>query len=346
MVNGLQDAIEKFCAEIKASTPDYISIYSYFVNFINEKAYPEEIKLNDFLKNEFSKKDIVDSCVEYCEKSNATSVTAIEKYLNSMTKLYNYFMKQHGYDNKNLFAILPFSQLKNDVNNKINKHLRPKEVFQAIDDNDFKLICKYFNDKQNPSIAQKEISIICKLIMLYGLKLERIRYMEKKDFDSSQRLLSLNCEDCTIILELPYYLSLEIKDYLEDPACNQTNYMFLNLKDQIIAPVFLSYTFKLLRKKSNNTGTDNRFTSTGLAKYAIINMLLADISVPDIKLITGMEDDVINSCIVEKELNRYVNSKIRSIATYDEIGASFTVLQKLEAQKEIEKEKPQNSLIL
>lgn len=51
-------------------------------------------------------------------------------------------------------------------------------------------------------------------------------------------------------------------------------------------------------------------------------------NVPVIKIVTGMEDDVINDCtkiVYEDELekpiklNRYINSIIRSVSTYDEI---------------------------
>lgn len=57
-------------------------------------------------------------------------------------------------------------------------------------------------------------------------------------------------------------------------------------------------------------------------------MIKAGMNVPVIKIVTGMEDDVINDCtkiVYEDELekpiklNRYINSIIRSVSTYDEI---------------------------
>lgn len=329
MIKGIESILNSLSNEIN---PDYISIYNYFTDYLNTEAYTEDIDLDDFLRNEFSKSDIVNSCVWYFEKSNAQSETAIKKYLNAMTTFYSSVMKPKGYDNKNLFVILPFSKLHSDVRRKIkNKEISAKIVFPTVTNDDFKLICKHINEK-NSSIIDKQISIIFKLLLLYGLKYERIKYMEKAHFDSSRRLLTLKIADTNnIILELPYHLTLEIERYLQDDRCNKTKYMFLNTKEQIIQPTFLSYPFRIIKGKNNIKDVPNRFTSTGLAKYAIINMIKAGINVPVIKIITGMEDDVITDCTKEVNeldnlinLNRDINSRIRSIATYDEIGNDYS----------------------
>jgi hypothetical protein len=55
------------------------------------------------------------------EQIKATSVSAIVKYLNSMTKLYNSYIKPNGYDNKSLEAIVPFASYKYEVREKIKK---------------------------------------------------------------------------------------------------------------------------------------------------------------------------------------------------------------------------------
>jgi integrase len=330
----LKNELEKYANSIKESNADYASIYTYFVDYIDNIAYKDEYTLEEFLINEFSKSDIVRSCAYYFEKSNATSISAIIKYLNSITKFYTEYMKPKGYDNTNLFAILPFAQLKFDVDILIkDKKPLQKEVKPPITNDDFQIICHYLNNVSKPSLVHKQISIILKLIMLYGLKLERIVFMEKSDFDSRQRLLFLNIgNDKKIILELPYSLTLEIEDYISTTE-NNSQYMFLNSMNKIITPAFLTAKFTKIKELVPNLKTGyNRFTSTGLAKYGIINMLYAGMNVPVIKIISGMEDDVINDCtrVVYEldnqiDLNRYINSTVRSVKSYDEIGIPLYV---------------------
>lgn len=336
MVKGLKQEMDKFALEIKETYPDYSSIYSYFIDYIDNIAYEDDIELDDFLKNEFSRLDIIKSCAYYYENSNAKSITAINKYLSSMTKFYETYMKIKGYENQNLFYLGNFAKLKNDVRSYIKeKKILEKDVFPPISDIDFVDICKYFNENTNPTNVQRQISIIFKLIMLYGLKLERIRNMEKGHFDSRQRLLTLFIEDeRKIILELPYSLSLEIESYLNSPKCNESIYMFLRGKDKI-ASDFFAHTFLKIKKYKNDNSLINKFTTTGLAKYAIIKMLEAGMNVPVIKIVSGMDDDVINDCTkkvyeLDKfiKLNRYINSKIRAIDVYDEMDLPIYVEKK------------------
>lgn len=327
MIIGLKQAMADFCRNIKESNPDYISIYSFFCEYINSYAYLEEnISLEYFFKNEFSRLDIINSCAYYFRKSNATKETAITKYLNAMTKFYNSYIAPNGYDNKNLFAILPFSQLFAEVKQRLgDKKPQKKEVCPAITQKEFKQICEFYNNKEELSIVQKEFNIIFKLIMLYGFKLERIKYLGKKDFDPMLRQLKLRLDNNrSITLEIPYSLSKDISDYLHDSRCNSTGYMFLNKANQIITPSFLYNGFIPIRKSFGINAKTNEFTSTGLAKFAITNMLQAGIDVPVIKIITGMEDDIIDDCSKavyklneEIKLNRYINSRVRSIETYD-----------------------------
>lgn len=235
MVKRLQEIMDQYALEIKSGFPDYGSIYTYFVEYINEKAYLDDVTLDDFLRFEFSKMDIVKSCAYYFLNSNANKKSAINKYLSSMTKFYKEYMVINGYDNQNLYTIFPFAQLKHDVKNYIKeKELLDKEVVPPITDEDFELIIKYFNDKKNKSLKVRQLSIIFKLILLYGLKLERVVAMkkvnfQKDDFDNKYyQLLSLDIADKRdIILELPYTLSLEIKryfEYLKETNCNQSIY--------------------------------------------------------------------------------------------------------------------------
>lgn len=328
MVKNFKEEVERFSLEIKESYPDYSSIYAFFVEHIN-KTYKKDYELEEFLVSEFSRRDIIEACVFYCENSNAYSITAIEKFLNALTKFYTGYMKPNRYDNDNLLKYFPFAKLKDDVLEYTNKELIEKQVNPPIEDEDFGIICKYFNSIKNPSVVEREISIISKLFMLYGFKLERIRDLKKGDFDFGTRLLSVEIEEHRrITLELPLTLTLEIEAYLMCPeCCNKIDItpMFLKRNNTKIDPGFFSHHYTKLKKLDEIEG--NRITTTGLGKYGIIKMLEAGVNVPVIKLITGMEDDVISDCTKKvyglndyAHINRYINSRIRAIKTYDELG--------------------------
>lgn len=329
MVNRFKEEIEKFSLEIKESNPDYASIYTYLVDYIN-KVYKKDYELEEFLVSEFSRRDIIEACAYYYENSNAYSMTAIEKFLNSITKFYTGYMKPKGYDNNNLFKIYPFAKLKSDVIDFItNKELIEKQVNPPIEYYDFEKICQYFNSIKKPSIVEREISIISKLFMLYGFKLERIRDLKKGNFDFGTRLLTVKIKDnINISLELPLSLTLEIENYLLCAECrnkNDNTPMFLNTNNEKIDPGFFSHHYGNLKKLDDSKL--NKFTTTGLGKYGIIKMLEAGVNVPVIKIITGMEDDVISDCtkIVYgldnfTHINRYINSRVRAVETYDELG--------------------------
>jgi integrase len=335
MIKGLREILDDFSGEIRKSIPDYLSLYNYFYEYIDEKYKDEESSLEDFLTNNFCRRDIINSCVHYTEKSNASSVTAIEKYLNSMTKLYNSCIKEKGYDNKNLSAIAPFASLKSEVKEKIsNKKLAEKDIFPAINEDEFVMILNYINSIKKKSFVKAQIIIIFKLMLLFGFKLEKIKYIQINDYNSRHNTLRISIDDSDnnkfISLELPNSLSDEIREYIHDFR-NDVNeeseqYLFLNREKKVITPSYLSYVFTAIKEENKIENDRKSFTSTGLAKYAIKNMIKSGIGSADIKLITGMEDVVIDACEMEVredntkdigKLNRIINSKIRGIETYD-----------------------------
>ena len=345
MIVGLKEMLDDFSEEIKKSMPDYLSLYSYFCEFIEEKYKGEVSTVEDFFTNNFCRRDIINSCVYYTEKSNATSVTAIEKYLNSMTKLYNSCIREKGYDNKNLSAISPFASLKAEVREKIsNKELVEKDIFPAIRENEFEMILSYINGIKKKSFVKSQVIIIFKLILLFGFKLEKIKYMQINDYNSKHNTLRVNIEedsddDKSILLELPTTLSDEIRDYIHlfrnDIDKESSQYLFLNRENKVITPSFLSAMFTAIKDENKIEKERKSFTSTGLAKYAIKNMIKNGIGSADIKLVTGMEDVVIDACEMEVreentkdigKLNRIINSKIRGIETYDYLSTvSFSI---------------------
>lgn len=330
LIIGLRESLTQFSDEIKNNYPDYATLYNYFYEYIEKTYASEESTLGEFLGYNLCKRDIINSCVYYAEQSNATSVSAIEKYLNSMTKLYNSYIKPNGYDNKSLEAIVPFASYKEEVREKINKkELMEKNNFPALTEDGFMKIIEYLYKFQKKTYVGMQISIIFKLIMLYGFKLERIKYLQVGDYDENESTLSIVVDDDVdntprLILELPAYISNEIKNYLGQHIKKKNEYIFLNRQGHVVEPSFFSYTFRAIEDRYGIK--EKSFTTTGLAKYAIKHMIREGIGAADIKLITGMEDIVVDDCEMSVRmenisdmngLNRKINSKIRTIPTVD-----------------------------
>ena len=81
-----------------------------------------------------------------------------------------------------------------------------------------------------------------------------------------------------------------------------------------------------LKKYNKRINVEAKITLDGLAKYAFINMFQAGMNPIVIEQISGMKDINLSYCqrqAWEKskvQLNRYVNSKIRGIDIYDNLG--------------------------
>ena len=338
MIHKAEKIITEYSLKIKPNFPHYAAIYTSFIEYLKETKENYDGSFYDYFENEFSKNDIIQSCVRYVRNSNkATSLTAIERYLNAMTKLYEECIQKEGCNNRNLFAILPFGNLKTIVNDKIKDlKLKEKSSIPPIDDNTANIIIKFLQDKKNTkSDVSKRNSIMLRLIMLYGFKLERLKYIKVSDLRCDNHILDINSEkygDNILSLELPFSLVSDINKYIEflqtDTNFRNDQYLFLMSTGKLIT----SSCCKEIFDKLNTNKNCSRITLVGICKYAIINMIEHGLSKEKIKLITGVQDDIIDDCEeiylrrlcnnTEKEfLNREINQKIRSLPIYDDINA-------------------------
>lgn len=339
MVDLLEKMVVDFSAQIKDKFADYVALYLSFNEYIKEEYSDYESSLEQFLNHDFSRRDIIKSCIRYIKKSTkANSVTAIEKYLNAMTKLYEECFEKQRYNNRNLFAILPFGSLKSEVKEQLrDTDLKEKESYIPITDKDVEKIFEYFeNNAHRDDIISRRNKLLIKLVLLYGFKLERIKYMTVKDVDISKHILYIQntiYEGISIKLELPYNLIKELDEYInllrEEEDFDKNQYLFLSRNKKIIDSSFAQSIIENIKKDSHENST--RITLTGISKYAIINMIKEGINKANIKLITGMQDVVVDDCercFLEQQfqkandtiiLNRDINKKIRGIEMYDKL---------------------------
>ena len=343
MITEAEKIITNFSLEIKPKFPAYAAIYNSFIEYLKEKKSDYDGTFHDFFENEFSKDDITQSCIRYLQNSNKIkNFTAIERYLNAMTKLFEECIQKHGCNNRNLFALLPFGNLKEHVKEKLKDlKLEEKASIPPIDENTANIIIEFLQDKKNTkSDVSKRNSIILRLIMLYGFKLERLKYIKVSDLRCDNHILDINSEkygDNILSLELPFSLVNDINKYIDflktDTHYTKDQYLFLMNTGKTIT----SSCCKEIFDKLNANKNCSRITFVGICKYAIINMIESGLSKEKIKLITGVQDDIIDDCEEiylrrlcnnqEKELlNREINQLIRSIPTYDSINKKISYI--------------------
>jgi hypothetical protein len=85
-----------------------------------------------------------------------------------------------------------------------------KNNFPAITEDGFIKIIEYLYKFQKKTYVRMQISIIFKLILLYGFKLERIKYLQVGNYDENEGTLSIVVDDDVnitprLILELLAY---------------------------------------------------------------------------------------------------------------------------------------------
>jgi len=299
MFDILKKELDEFINSAETtSRAEYITLYKYFVEYLEIK-YPiyNYPNIKAFLSEQLSRFDIVNSCVYYLEKSKARSVTAIAKYLGAMTFLYNSYFLPNDCGNKNLHELIPFSGLKDEVKEGLaNKKLQEKAAIPVLTTTEFINICKFMEKDKRRSYVKNGTYIIWKLLLLYGFKFERIKYLETKNYNSINRTLKIHVdENETITIKLPDALALEMSEYISQ-GNRKRGYIFVNTKGKVITSAFIDYPFRQLMEKHGMQGKPNAFNATGLAKYAINSMLEVGLDAYNIRKITGMENIVIDYC--------------------------------------------------
>ncbi len=337
---------------------DLIKIIDQFGSILTKHEYNQYIpKLRDFLvkyiienkshvssveelfKYEFTKVDII-LCTEYyiINNDNVKSKSAIDDFLIAVNRIFDEIINNR-YPNQNLITIRPFTNLNKDVENGLlNKGiiLEERKANPPINENHYNFILEYMkNDKKSKKLKTQQVYIIFKLLLLYGFSFDRIINLYKENYNSETRTLEIVYNmnpKRSFILELPYSLNNEISNYTN--SLNNKNYsdnhMFITRTGNPITHAFLNEYITDIKQayfsiNKLEINTENPFTPTGFAKYAVINMILDGVNQSVISDLTGFMQDMYSDCqyiVNEKKLsnrNRYINQMIRGISTYDDI---------------------------
>lgn len=299
------------------SRADYQSIYKSFVGFIKDYHSGADFRtIQLFLSDQLSRFDIINSCVHYIQGDRTSKKNAATKYLNAITFLYDNYFVPNGFSNDNLSKNRPFSGLYDEVMQKSKKDLADKKPKPPLSEAEFQCVVNYMKSNKKLSPKQAEVRLIWKLLLLYGFKLERLNSLLIDNFSIDERTLKIIIQDEeSITVKLPDQLALDLDEYIRNVHPTGKGSIFLGTDGKKMKPKFFEDDFKKLRASNNLSDKQNPFNTTGFAKYAIIQMINADIDTYFIRNVSGMKSVIIEDCL--KEYYTQLNESSGEQTIYD-----------------------------
>ncbi len=308
----------------------------YFIEYVM-KNFKEVKNVETLFKHELTRSHLIKSTEFYIiGNENVKSKSAIDDFLIDLNQLFELEINKKYY-NQNLENIRPFMKLNSEIEQNLIKDdiiLKDKEPYPAINRNQFMFIIEQM-DYIGEKFSEIQKKIIIKLLLLYGFKPERIIDFDIDDFKINERILTVKYNenpDRYIKLELSNSIYNDlVKHYKLRANMKGDNNLFVTTKGKKITHSYLKHYLDNIRDKyfekypyeKTEDEENHQFTFTGLAKYSVITMILNGMNQSIIMDLTGFEDDVFGYCqeqvnsIKSVSKDRYVNSNIRGIETYD-----------------------------
>ena len=308
----------------------------YFIEYVM-KNFKEVKNVETLFKHELTRSHLIKSTEFYIIKNeNVKSKSAIDDFLIALNQLFEVEINNKYY-NQNLENMRPFTKLYSEIEQNLISDgilLKEKEPYPAINRDQFMFIIEQI-DYIGEKFSEIQKKIIIKLLLLYGFKPERIIDFDLDDFKINERILNVKYNE-----NPDRYIKLELSNSIYDDLVKHSklranikgdNNLFVTTKGNKIAHSYLKHYLDNIRNKyfekypyeKAEDEENNQFTFTGLAKYSVVNMILNGMNQSIIMDLTGFEDDVFGYC--QEQVNslkaiskdRYINSNIRGIETYD-----------------------------
>ncbi|TVX94124.1 site-specific integrase [Paenibacillus agilis] len=311
-------------------------IRDYFFRYI--LAMKPDSSIENLFKYELTRNDLINSTIYYIMvNDHVRSKSAIDDYLIAVNRFFDETLF-NLYPNQNLVSIRPFTSLSKEIEKILIERkveLEERQTFPSINDEQYRFILSFINNDLEGSFKTKQVQIIIKLILLYGLSPERIIKLKKGSYLMDERQLEVIYSENprrSLVLEIPFKLHKEIEAYLDELSTKKLSCdnFFVNREDKSIKHNYPNSYLKEIKKEyfakhPIEEGNKNSFTPTGLAKFAIIRMILNGVNPSVISDLTGYMSDVLTDCqnkvneMKGLNRNRYINHMIRGIQTYEEI---------------------------
>lgn len=326
----------------KATYNQYIPIIrEYFIPYLtkNKKFKNTSEDILRLLKNDITRQDLLDGAKYYVVvNTNVTSQKGVNNFLISISKFIE-FLSDNGIENISLTRLLPFKNLAQIIIDELEiegKHLDPPQEDPPINDDEFMFIIDYLNTMHLKNFVLLEYCIIIKLLLLLGLKYNRLKCLDLDDFSEDNNSLKVIYDKKSkryYTIHLPNKLSAQLKKLknLRKEQNFSSTSLFVNREGKVTNNNFLTDFLNKIRENyiSENSFDDdyindkNHFTPTGLIKYAIIQMIKRGINQSVIIEFTGNQSYIYTDCQNEvnqqkfETRNRYLDSKLRGIESFD-----------------------------
>lgn len=270
--------------------------------------------------------DIVAAGIEYIDQTpRIHSESAIRKYLLAITDFNKKIIRLH-YQNSSLNSVLNFQSLFLSIKNGITKKLAPISSYSHIAEEEYDLIKLHIQKIKKIPDKNFSISVIYRMILLFGFKIETVESMVKDNYDDVKRVLNLNPNftEYKIALEIPYDLANDLS--IQKKKCSASNFLFTYDDGKNIDGRYFTDDLKVLKKEARDLKLNSScFTLTGFSKYAVINMLVEGLNPLAVREVSGVKDTDFKYCEVEamkilqnEGLSHHINSHIRDIETFDD----------------------------
>lgn len=280
-------------------------------------------------------KTIIKSMEYYIETRELTSINTVKRYAYAIAEFFKYIVLEGYIDNKALYdeILLPtvaFGSYWGMVNEAIwkNKRIKEGDVLDIYNKKEVEELIKncddaieLFKDKHSTKkYYNKLIAVLClKLISYTGTLYRELRKININFDYINNSIININGFD----IHLPIKLSNQFKYYIK------VRQEILNKNEKESDYLFVTFYGEQLAEQ---TSTISSFLATctgrndlnGLTKYAIRKMMINSVNDSIIIKFTGAGDKLLKQCIddvnkkdSEINWNRYLDSKLLGIETYD-----------------------------
>ena len=292
-------------------------LLDYFIEYVYEKYSSDSIE--DTFSSNFNKNDLLLSTIKYIEENrNVKKVSAIDDFLIAVGEFFNkvIFIK---YKHPSLRELAPFVKLRDEVlrHKDIKKTLAEREKNPALNDDEYQFIIKYLRSKKTNSIVQLQSYIIVKLMLTYGLSLNRIKKIQRIHFNKEEDILLIISRNNSIELKIAAELSNKISEYLSIRNSKLNNeLLFVTTENNGITNSFCNKFIKDIQadyiKKEKIKAN---FTPTGIIKYTLMQMILSGVDIYALSVFTDNKDTVLMDCYerLSYSMSNHINNQYEKL---------------------------------
>lgn len=333
---------------IKTAQYDFYlpKIRDYFIPFIRNFIEKNNVSYigdeETFFNERFSRDEIILATVYYVENcpqkrktsdSQKRSITTILDFLNSFNNFFELILSVR-FRMRHLYYLKPFQdKLIGEIRDKLHeKGITIVDVtsYPAIQQREVDFIIDFFENKKKLTEIQRQVWILFQMSLLYGVSMGTLGDIMVEDIDLERRIFRILSKDRTtsIFLEMPYEMYLLVNGHIKENDLQKGQRLFYT-KGKKEAPVqssLYSYIMNVIVDEYKEKVCDDetvlrRFTQYGMVRYAIIQMLNANVNIAHIVDLTGVDVEFVMNCREEdmyesKNLSDYLNIKLRTIKIF------------------------------